>query len=234
MAGLAGVQNQVTIDPDVFDPFRKLNGVDKGSLVEDSVGVEDDDVREVAGLQEATTLEAEDFGWLGGHLANRVLKRQRLLIANVLAEDPWERSEDTPVRLAAHDALRLLFAAQKPIGADILFRPGEEADDVLFPAIEVDHADCVFLSEEKIKRCIVRVGVADLGDLPEALADEVLIHVCLYAGDEDLVEAGEVDEVVPAGYAALDVVNHALAKLGAAQALKEFDDIERGIPGWDN
>src|ERR1017187_9755594 len=185
MVDLAGVQNQVTIDPDVFDPFRKLNGVDKGSLVEDSVGVEDDDVREVAGLQEATTLEAEDFGWLGGHLANRVLKRQRLLIANVLAEDPWERSEDARVRLAA----------QKTIGADILFRPGEEADDVLFPAIEVDHADCVFLSEEKIKRCIVRVGVADLGDLPEALADEVLIHVCLYAGDEDLVEAGEVDEV---------------------------------------
>ena len=63
-----------------------------------------------------------------------------------------------------------------------------------------------------------------------------------FAGDEDLIEAGEIDEVIPARYAGFDVVDHALAKLGAAQPLEEFvgaavvrpwrqDDAKHGASG---
>ena len=74
----------------------------------------------------------------------------------------------------------------------------------------------------------------DFCDLLETLADEVPVRLRLHAGDEDLVEAREVDEVVPAGDAVFDVADYAAAVLGAAQAFEEFVGAAIVGPGREN
>jgi len=98
-------QNQLAVDEDVCNACRKLDWIDKCTFVEDGVGIEDYDVREVAGLEETTTLEAEDFCRLGGHLANCIFEGKGLLLTNVLAQDPRKRSEDPRVWLATEQAV---------------------------------------------------------------------------------------------------------------------------------
>jgi hypothetical protein len=46
----AGVQHNVSIDQDIFDTYRELNRIDKRSLVDDRVGIENDNIRKVARL----------------------------------------------------------------------------------------------------------------------------------------------------------------------------------------
>jgi len=53
-------------------------------------------------------------------------------------------------------------AAQKAVGADILFRPCQEADDVLFRAIEINHANRILFGEKQIERGIERILASDI------------------------------------------------------------------------
>ena len=86
----AGIQNNVPIDQHISDAFWILHWIGECSFVDDRLRIEDDDVREIARLQQASTLESENFGWLGRHFANRILQRQGSLLANIFSQDAWK------------------------------------------------------------------------------------------------------------------------------------------------
>src|SRR5207249_10511304 len=78
----------------VFHPRRKLMRVLERREILDLFRIEDDDVRPEAGLEHAAVGEAHARGGQRRELANRVLERERVLLADVLPQDAGER----PVR----------------------------------------------------------------------------------------------------------------------------------------
>src|ERR1035437_2349309 len=56
--------------------FGELNGIDEGPLVEDGIGIEDDDIGKGPRLQGTALLEAENRGRFGGHLADGVFQSE--------------------------------------------------------------------------------------------------------------------------------------------------------------
>src|SRR5688572_22465375 len=69
-----------------MDSLRELMGLIKGGPFSDGLGVEDDNVCLVAGLQLTTVGDAETFGRQRGHLSDCIRQRERLGLAHILSE----------------------------------------------------------------------------------------------------------------------------------------------------
>ena len=149
----------------MLDALRKLDRIDKRPLVDNRQWIEDCDVGKVSRLQDAPALETEDFRGFGSHLPNCVFKCKSLRLADVLSEHARKRTKHSRMRLAT----------KKSICAYILFRPSKEADDMLFQAIEIDHAHCIFFRKKQIECGIQRTAAAQVANFLKALPNQIPI-----------------------------------------------------------
>src|SRR5579864_3462431 len=77
------------IYPHVEDARRELMCVLEGGAVCDSPGIEEYHVGIAAGTQQPTIMKAEACSDCPAHLADRLLQRQQLLLADVLRQHAW-------------------------------------------------------------------------------------------------------------------------------------------------
>ena len=111
-----------TVDEDIGDTLRILTRVFIAGALANSLGVEDDDIGRVAGLQNPAVTQVQNRRWEAGHLADRLFKREQTQIAAVMSQNP----RATPV------GPRMGSAAEQAVGAH--GAPGGPQDvlDVLF------------------------------------------------------------------------------------------------------
>ena len=74
------------VHKDVVNPCGESVRIFKGRVVLNRIGIEYDDVREVAGRQKAALLDAEVLCWKRGQSAYRFLKRNDLFFSHILAK----------------------------------------------------------------------------------------------------------------------------------------------------
>ena len=90
---------QNAIHEDVLNSFRKLRRVLIRGMVNDGLGIEDGDIGEEACAQNAAIAQPLALCGQGSDLANRLLQRQHVFVANVVAEEARHRTAGPGMRV---------------------------------------------------------------------------------------------------------------------------------------
>src|SRR5437764_2041377 len=95
---LAVAQHRGPVDDDVADALGEVVRVFVRGDVADGPRIEDDDVRLLAGGEDAAVREAGARRSERRHLPHRLLQRKQMLVADVVAEDARKRAVRARVR----------------------------------------------------------------------------------------------------------------------------------------
>ena len=143
------------------------------------------------------------------HLVHRLLEGQQLVGADVLADDPRERSG--PPRM-------LLSRQRDAVRADHREGRGDHPRDVLL-GHHVEHdRDLRLLGEQELGDEADRVDAVRRGQVGDRAALE--LGMTRRSGDDDVAPAVGLDELLPAGKAVLEVAADAVELLRRARVAR--------------
>lgn len=92
-------QDRDAVDEYVPHPDRILMRFLEGCAIANGGGIEDDDIRMIAGLQRPPVFDAEVGGGQGGEPMDGLIERNQLLVANISAKQTREIARRAAGRL---------------------------------------------------------------------------------------------------------------------------------------
>ena len=93
---------------------------------------------------------------------------------------------------------------------------------MVFRPIEIHHPYSIFFIPEQVEGGIIGILVPQFSQLDQGKPHRILVFLCLYAGHVDVVQSGEIHEIVPARNAVFDVIDHLFPQF---RIIQPFDDL---------
>jgi len=87
------VEDELAVDEDIVHAFGELIGLGEGGVVDDFGGIENGDIGEEAGLEEAAAVEVLALRGQGSDFADGGFEREQMLAADVVAEEARHGAE---------------------------------------------------------------------------------------------------------------------------------------------
>src|SRR5712692_9474816 len=100
---LSVIEFDLAVDDGVVHPFGQLRGIGVGGAVDDFRGIENRNVREIAGFEEAAVLQMLALRGKRGDFADGHFQRQKMLVTHVAAEESGHGAEGAGVGVRLED-----------------------------------------------------------------------------------------------------------------------------------
>ena len=149
------LEHDSPVEDDKLDPFVVVKGIFECGPIDDAIRIEQGEVGEISGPQQAAIPETEFGRVQGSHLPHGVFKAKDAAFSNINAEHAREGAEVPGMRIAA--AQRTVDCISGAVRSYRAPRLGQRQIHVGFGVMGIDGADRSVLFEQEVEQNLKRV-----------------------------------------------------------------------------